>query len=91
MKNQIIYTTILIALLSLITLYSYGTSSEPIRISATEQIALIEEDYINIKQLNDSVYMVYCPNDTLYVEVNTYEDELFKISVVLDRLNCISR
>lgn len=87
MKN-ILLSSIFAAIFGITVLYTYGTNGDYIHLDATNIVTLMNDDYINIKQLDDTTYMVYCPGDTIYVSVNEYQDETWELSIALDKLNC---
>ena len=87
MKN-ILLGSILAAIFGLTILYSYGTNGDYIYLDATNIVTLINNDYINVKKINDSTYMVYCPGDTEYVPVKKYQDEIWERKIALNKSNC---
>jgi len=87
MKN-ILLGSIFAAIFGLTILYSYETNKDYIHLNSTNVTTLLNNDYINIKQLDDTTYMVYCPDDTIFVEVKEYQDEIWEMSIALDKLKC---
>lgn len=86
--KKILLSSIFAAIFGITVLYSYGTNGEYIHLNSTNITTLLNDDYINIKQLDDTTYMVYCPGDTIFVEVKEYQDEIWEMSIALNKLNC---
>ncbi len=86
MKNLNIL--ILFFVLILVTGYVFNKTDYIQYQENNQTVMFTGDDYINIQQLDNHTFMIYCPGDTIFINVNEYQNEEWEISVALDKLKC---